>query len=98
MSVHLYSSFSYQYKMDPLTTFVADFGIGWLEATSSSIVVTSQNNDTIIFNDKGEQERIIKTGQNAIGHTCRDDTLVMINLNSINNDKTVISVFSICTG
>jgi hypothetical protein len=84
--------------MGPLTAFDADFGIGWLEITSSSIVITSQDNNAIVLNEKGEQERIIKTGQHAIAHTCSDDTLVTFHPNSMDNDKAVISVFSICTG
>jgi len=75
---------------------VTDFNIGWLETTLSSIIVTSQDNDTLVFNNKGELERVIKTGHLATGHACRGDSLVIKNLDA--NDKAVISVFSIRTG
>ena len=84
--------------MEPLTTFVANFGIGWLETTSSSIVVTSQDNGTIVLNNKGKRECVIKTGQHAISHACCNNTLVTLNLSSMINDKAVISVFSTLTG
>jgi len=83
--------------MEPLTTFAANFSIGFLETTSSLIVLTSQDDDTLVFNDKGEKERVIKTGQGAISHACRDDILVIDNVNPI-DDRSAISVFSICTG
>lgn len=84
--------------MEPLTTCEIHFGIGQIQTTSSSILITSSNGDTIVFNDKGEQERVIKTGQRAMSHACRDDTLAIANVNSMDNDKYVISVFSIRTG